>query len=68
VSRAREALAPQLVLNYLLKLAGAFNAYYANNKIIGSPEEASRLALTAAVRQVLANGLWLLGIAAPEQM
>jgi arginyl-tRNA synthetase len=68
VSRAAAELAPQHLVTYLTNLASAFNAYYAKNKIIGSKEEAHRLALTAAIAQVLANGLWLLGIIVPEKM
>lgn len=68
VSRASAAYAPQLLLNYLINLASSFNSFYAQNKIIGSPEESSRLALTQAVAQVMKNGLWLLGIQAPEKM
>lgn len=68
VSRAREMYSPQLIVNYLLNLASGFNTFYAQNKIIGSAEEKSRLALTQAVAQVLKNGLWLLGISTPERM
>ncbi len=68
VARAAAELAPQHVVTYLTELASAFNAYYAQNQIIGSAEESYRLALTAAVAQVLANGLWLLGIKVPAKM
>lgn len=68
VERATADLAPQLIVHYLLELASSFNHFYAENKIIGSSEENSRLALTATVAQVLKNGLWLLGIATPEKM
>ncbi|MEK7650861.1 MAG: arginine--tRNA ligase [Patescibacteria group bacterium] len=68
VARASAAYAPQLLLNYLINLASSFNSFYAQNKIIGGPEEKSRLALTQAVAQVMKNGLWLLGIQAPEKM
>lgn len=67
-ARAAETLAPQLLIQYLLQLASSYNSYYAQNKIIGSEQEKSRLALTQAVAQVLKNGLWLLGIKAPEKM
>jgi arginyl-tRNA synthetase len=36
--------------------------------VLGEPEEAARLVLARAVKQVLANGLTLLGINAPERM
>lgn len=69
VYKAGENLAPHHLVTYLTELAGAFNAYYAGNKI-ASGEGASgyRLALTDAVGQTLKNGLDLLGIGAPERM
>lgn len=68
VSRSAENVAPQLLVQYLLQLAASFNSFYAQNKIIGNEYEQSRLALTAAVSQVIKNGLWLLGIQAPGKM
>lgn len=69
VYRAGEELAPHHIVTYLTELASAFNAYYANNKIVSEEENSSyRVALTAAVGQVLKNGLSLLGIAAPKKM
>ncbi len=68
VARAAAELAPQHLVTYLTNLASEFNAYYAANQIIGSADEPYRLALTAATAQVLANGLWLLGIKVPEKM
>ncbi len=65
---AAQELAPNYIVTYLLELASAFNAYYAQNRIIGSENENYRLALTAAVAQVLKNGLGLLGIQTPDQM
>lgn len=68
VERAAADYAPNYLVTYLTDLASAFNAYYAQNKIIGSEEESYRLALTAAVAQVLENGLNLLGIKVPAKM
>lgn len=69
VARAGELLAPHLITTYLTELAGAFNAYYASNQIVSEKEEAAyRVALTAAVGQVLENGLHLLAIATPTKM
>jgi arginyl-tRNA synthetase len=65
---AAQELAPNYIVTYLLELASAFNAYYAQNRIIGSGAENYRLALTAAVAQVLKNGLELLGIQTPDKM
>jgi len=68
VERAYQELAPQYITTYLVILASAFNSYYAQNKIIGSKNEAYRLALTKAVAQVLKSGLTLLGIPALEKI
>lgn len=68
VERSVADYAPNYLVTYLTELASAFNAYYAQNKIIGSEEETYRLALTTAVAQVLENGLNLLGIKVPEKM
>lgn len=69
VYRAGEELAPHHLVTYLTELASAFNAYYANHKIVSSETNSPyRVALTAAVGQVLNNGLQLLGIAAPPKM
>ena len=68
VERAAKEFEPHHVATYLIELAGAFNNFYAHNKIIGSDEEEYRLALTKAVSFVLKNGLYLLGIQAPEKM
>ncbi|MDD5050919.1 MAG: arginine--tRNA ligase [Candidatus Pacebacteria bacterium] len=61
--------APQYIATYLIELAGAFNSYYGNTKIIDSDAGVSyRLALTHAVKIVLTKGLNLLGIQVPEKM
>jgi len=67
---AGEQSAPHQVANYLHELASDFHGYYNNHKTIVEDDglRDARIALTQAVRQVLANGLWLLGIAAPEEM
>ena len=68
-SAARE-LAPHAVAFYLRELAGEFHSYYNAERILVEDQAArmARLALCAAVRQVLANGLALLGVRAPERM
>ena len=68
VQRAAEALAPHLITGYLEGLAQRAHAWYHKYRVLGEPEEAARLVLAAAVRQVLANGLHLLGISAPDRM
>ena len=68
VERAAKEFEPHYVATYLIELSATFNNFYAHNKIIGSDEEEYRLALTKAVSFVLKNGLYLLGIQAPEKM
>jgi arginyl-tRNA synthetase len=77
VSTAVGSLSPHLITAYLLELANLYNAYQTlgrrNDQFrILRPdapaETQSRLALIDGVRQVLANGLGLLGIRAPERM
>jgi arginyl-tRNA synthetase len=67
---AAQELAPHAVAFYLRELAGEFHSYYNAERILVEDEAlcAARLALCAAVRQVLANGLALLGVRAPERM
>lgn len=61
---------PHRVTYYLIELAAAFHTYYNSHRIL--EEDAAlmgaRLSLIASVRQVLANGLTLLGVSAPEKM
>jgi len=68
VGEAAGSLAPNLLCNYLFDLAQKFNLFYQKHKIIGSENREFRLALTAAVGQIIKNGLDLLGIQAPERM
>lgn len=61
---------PHLVANYLKDLASEFHTYYNSNKMLieDSAQRNARLTLSSAVRQVLANGLSLLGVDAPQRM
>jgi len=69
VEYAAREMEPHLLTNYLLAFASTFNRWYANEHILdGSTSEPHKVALTDAVRQTLKNGLWLLGIPAPEKM
>lgn len=70
VLAAAEQRAPQLLATGLRELATTFHAFYNDQPILtaASPLCDARLALCAAVRQVLANGLALLGVSAPESM
>ena len=68
VARAAETLEPHRVTGYLEGLARLVHAWYHKYRVLGEPQEAARLVLAAAVRRVLANGLHLLGISAPDRM
>ncbi|MCW9054844.1 MAG: arginine--tRNA ligase [Candidatus Pacebacteria bacterium] len=69
VRRATENYEPHYITNYLTELAGVFNSWYGQEKILdGTPEVSYRLAIAHAVSTTLQNGLWLLGIKAPERM
>ncbi|MBF0184371.1 MAG: arginine--tRNA ligase [Magnetococcales bacterium] len=61
---------PQKITHYLLEVAAAFHTYYNGYKILDEDTDlrAARMALSKAVGQVIANGLTLLGVSAPEQM
>jgi arginyl-tRNA synthetase len=68
VAGAAAALEPHRITGYLEGLARIVHAWYHKYRVLGEPQEAARLVLARAVRQVLANGLTLLGINAPERM
>ena len=68
VRRAAAALEPHRITGYLEGLARIAHGWYHKYRVLGEPEEAARLVLARAVKQVLANGLTLLGIRAPERM
>jgi len=59
---------------YLEELAGAYHKFYTVGRVLpmgdeeATPLTHARLALCEAARQVLANGLALLGVSAPERM
>ena len=61
---------PHHLTHYLRELAGQFHTYYNAHKALVEDVELrdARLSLYLAVRQVIANGLELLGVSAPEEM
>ena len=67
VERAWQERAPQLVVKFLLDLAGEFNSFYANEKIAEAGGE-YKILVTEGVLNTLKNGLYLLGIRVPEKM
>ena len=70
IAESARELSPHAVTFYLRSLAADFHSYYNAERILVPNEEIqrARLALCAAVRQTLANGLSLLGVSAPEKM
>ncbi|HKU47475.1 MAG TPA: arginine--tRNA ligase [Burkholderiales bacterium] len=70
LAEAARELSPHSVAFYLRSLAADFHSYYNAERILVDDEalRGARLALCAAVRQTLANGLSLLGVSAPEKM
>ena len=71
VAEAVERASPHRLSTYLYELASDFTAFYEHCPVLRAPEagtRASRLALCDVTARVLARGLHLLGIEAPEQM
>ncbi|WP_241387135.1 arginine--tRNA ligase [Rhodococcus sp. CH91] len=74
LAKAAELREPHRVARYLEELAGTYHRFYDACRILpqgdeeAGPLHTARLALCAATRQVLANGLGVLGVSAPERM
>ncbi|HEX4051919.1 MAG TPA: arginine--tRNA ligase [Steroidobacteraceae bacterium] len=70
LEQAALARAPHALVHYLRELANAFHTWYNAATILTEdvPLRQARLALALAVQQVIANGLTLLGVSAPESM
>lgn len=74
VASAAELREPHRIARYLEELATAFHAFYSECRVVPLGQEppstvhTARAQLCAAVKQVLANGLDLLGVSAPERM
>jgi arginyl-tRNA synthetase len=74
VSTAAELREPHRVARYLEELASAYHKFYDSCRVLPQGDEEAtsltyaRLGLCVATRQVLANGLGLLGVSAPERM
>lgn len=74
IQGAAELREPHRVARYLEELAGVYHRFYADCRVLPMGDEAAapihtaRVNLCAATRQVLANGLQLLGVNAPERM
>ncbi len=70
ISGAARFLEPHRLTTYLQELAASFHRFYHRHRVVGEDPElsAARLCLTEAVRIVLANGLRLIHVSAPERM
>jgi arginyl-tRNA synthetase len=70
IQNAAHELAPHSVAFYLRELAAEFHAWYNAERLLVDDEavKQARLALSVAVRQVLRNGLSILGVAQPATM
>jgi arginyl-tRNA synthetase len=70
VDQAAAALEPHRVVAYLEEVARLVNAWYHHHRVLGvaAELERARLVLARAAQIVLANGLTLLGVTAPERM
>jgi arginyl-tRNA synthetase len=70
LTHAAADFAPHDVTFYLRDLAASYHSYYDAERILVDDEATrlARLALVAATRQVLHNGLAMLGVSAPERM
>jgi arginyl-tRNA synthetase len=70
LQKAMEELGPHQVAFYLRDLAGELHSYYNAERVLVDdlPTRMARLALMTATRQVLRNGLALIGVSAPARM
>ncbi len=71
MTNAAQQLEPHDIANYLRDVASELHTFYNAHKVIDETAQAvslARLALLEATRQVIANGLALLGVSAPESM
>jgi len=74
VASAAELRQPHRIARYLEELAGTYHGFYADCRVLPMGDEnpsslhTARLLLCASTKQVIANGLALLGVSAPERM
>jgi arginyl-tRNA synthetase len=67
---ASSAFEPHILSSYLLSLAKAFHSYYNKHRVLNESEPLrnARLILVWGVKEVIRNGLEILGVQAPEEM
>ena len=70
VCEAAEKYEPSIVTRHVIDTAQAFNRFYHDERILteNEREKSAKIALAYATKEVLKNGLWLLGMEAPEKM
>lgn len=71
VANAAQRLEPHDIANYLREVAAAFHGLYNAHKLVDADNKSqslARISLAEATRQVIENGLNLLGVSAPESM
>ena len=70
VLQAEENHEPHFLVLYLTQLAGTFNKYYVENKIVDAKDVFSpyKVAVAKAFSQTMKNGMWMLGINVLEKM
>jgi arginyl-tRNA synthetase len=68
VEEAIANYAPQVVCGYLFETAQQFNRFYEDNRVIGDSREQLRVAIVDRYRQILSDGLRLLGVEPIERM
>ena len=70
IETADQQRAPHMLVHYLRELATEFHAYYNAHQFLVADEALrdARILLVRGVRQVICNGLGLLGVSAPEAM
>ena len=65
---ATERRAPHALPTYTIRVADDFHRFYHHHRVLESEQQAFRLALVVATRNVLARSLELIGVEAPERM
>ena len=70
IAQSAEALEPHRVVYYLHDLSSVFHHYYNHTKVLTEDEKTTlaRFFLVRCVKQIISNGLTLLGISAPQKM
>ncbi|OHC11076.1 MAG: arginine--tRNA ligase [Planctomycetes bacterium RIFOXYD12_FULL_42_12] len=70
ILKAAELYEPSFISNYLIDVCGNLNRFYNAHRVLSDDEELTmaRILLVYATRQVIKNGLKILGIKTPEEM